>query len=279
MEAVLKNGTVEQIDTTYLFNDQYNTVSGKRIFDGEILEIRGDVRYGLGKCRYCGKMVRRGEEEEHYRQKESEKNPEGCRKCFWFSKGLVCGNSEVVSKSETRDDQNHIVVETVEKHTKVYEEHCRYEDTDSAKAPCCKMECRIYGIEWFTPENTFFLRNPKGFSILPVTAADLDKAGFIPKGTLQVSPPKDGVWAWDRKYKIGSYELQAFVLYENGAMIGVQYFMLWNMRHSYRFRYENGEWYTHDYTFGWRHEESLKYIPSQVVERVVKIISKFQMKE
>ena len=52
-----KNKWVD-IDTRYLFNDQYNTKDGFRIFDAQIEEIRGDIREGLITCGYCGKQYR-----------------------------------------------------------------------------------------------------------------------------------------------------------------------------------------------------------------------------
>lgn len=52
-----KNKWVD-IDTSYLFNNQYNTKEGFRIFDSQIEEIRGDIREGLFTCGYCGKQYR-----------------------------------------------------------------------------------------------------------------------------------------------------------------------------------------------------------------------------
>lgn len=71
MKALLKTGEWVEIDTACLFNNQYNTKDGKRIFDQEISRIVGDVRHGLGKCRYCGAFVKKGEEEKHFLEQES----------------------------------------------------------------------------------------------------------------------------------------------------------------------------------------------------------------
>lgn len=41
------------IDTSHIFNNQYNTIDGYRIYDSHIQEIEDDVRFNLGKCKYC----------------------------------------------------------------------------------------------------------------------------------------------------------------------------------------------------------------------------------
>ena len=71
MKALLDCGEWVEIDTSNLFSNQYNTKDGRRIFDRNILRIVGDVRHGLGKCRYCGALVKKGEEEKHFLEQEN----------------------------------------------------------------------------------------------------------------------------------------------------------------------------------------------------------------
>ena len=76
MRALLKTGAWVDIDTRCLFDNQYNTTEecgNKRIFDVDIKRIEGDVRLGLGKCKYCGAIVKRGEEEKHFAEMEAKK--------------------------------------------------------------------------------------------------------------------------------------------------------------------------------------------------------------
>jgi hypothetical protein len=49
-----------EVETTFLFKDQFNTVkvegltgSGARIDLADVVEIKDDVRQGLQKCQYC----------------------------------------------------------------------------------------------------------------------------------------------------------------------------------------------------------------------------------
>lgn len=55
-------GTWVEIDTDYLFDNQYNTKSGYRISDNMIDAIEDDARvinnkYGIGYCGYCGQKT------------------------------------------------------------------------------------------------------------------------------------------------------------------------------------------------------------------------------
>lgn len=43
-----------EIDTKILFDNQYNTTDGIRIFDTWIDKIQDDARQGKGVCKYCG---------------------------------------------------------------------------------------------------------------------------------------------------------------------------------------------------------------------------------
>ncbi|CAB4144228.1 hypothetical protein UFOVP453_26 [uncultured Caudovirales phage] len=45
-----------EIDTACLFENQYNSVDGFRIYDTMIDAVKNDARIGMSKCAYCGRM-------------------------------------------------------------------------------------------------------------------------------------------------------------------------------------------------------------------------------
>lgn len=166
MRALLKTGQWVDIDTNYLFDNQYNTTEAygnKRIFDGDIKKIEDDVRLGLGKCKYCGAIVKRGEEEKHFLEKESK----SCDGCFWYRDKVVSKKEPVIEKEEAIEDlpdgtQKRVCRKLVTT-TEVFEKACTYGDNDYGnKTDCTNKECRTYGIKWFTPDNCYFLRYPNG---------------------------------------------------------------------------------------------------------------------
>lgn len=55
-------GVWHTVDTSFLFDNQYNLASGERVFDRDVRAVRDDARVGLAKCPYCGAIVPEGEQ-------------------------------------------------------------------------------------------------------------------------------------------------------------------------------------------------------------------------
>lgn len=123
MKAQLKNGKWVEIDTSILFHVQYNTMDGKRIFDRDIKRIVDDERPGMGRCRYCGAMVKRGEEEKHFQERESG----SCAGCFWYCNRVIDRQSKTAV--EVKDGEKITVKTTVEK----FEKYCEYTRAEAVK--------------------------------------------------------------------------------------------------------------------------------------------------
>ena len=245
MKALLHNGSWVEIDTTYLFNNQYNTKDGKRIFDKDIAKIDGDIRADYGKCRYCGAIVKRGEEEKHFAEREAR----ACEGCFWYRDKLVNTEQEI----KNRHGETITVVTSCH-----YRKYCSHAEEYGG---CTNDECRKRGVEWFTPENTFFLKFPNGFTSIP----DVDKLearGFV------VEPGR--IHAYYFK-KLGSYHLAAVLHYEDGKPAEIAEYRIHNARRDYTFRFENGELFTDKYSFGWRKVNTLEGVPASVMDAVKKI--------
>lgn len=254
MKALLRTGELVEIDTAYLFNNQYNTKDGKRIFDKDISRIVGDIRHGLGKCRYCGALVKKGEEEKHFLDRESK----SCVGCSWYQDRLIRSESNPPEIEKTTNENGETVTQKTVVTISKYEKVCAYR---GKYGECTHKECRRMGIEWFTPENTFFLKYPNGFSSIP----DVDKLkirGFVINDHTV-----------DAEYfkKIGSYTLKALLSYEDGKATGIRAYRLYNCRRDYIFRFENGELFTDRYSFGWYKVETLEGVPASVMEAVKNI--------
>ena len=253
MKALLKDGkTWTEIDTGFLFNNQYNTTDGKRIYDNQIRAIRDDARKNMGRCRYCGAMVKRGEEEKHFTEREAGT----CEKCFWHRQRREKISDE--TKTETTETGEEITVRTKREKVTYY---CSYPETTGSRTGCTCSECRAYGIEWFTPENTFFLKYPDGFSSIP-EVDKLEARGFI-------LDPRSSVAHYQKK--IGSYRLYADLEYTDGRPTGINYYRIYNARRDYNFRIENGTIYTDKYSFGFRQAKTLEGVRPAVMEAIMNI--------
>lgn len=248
MKALLNSGEWVGIDTSYLFHDQYNTEDGKRIFDKDISRIVDDERPGMGRCKYCGALVKCGEEEKHFQEREKK----GCSGCFW--QRVRVKDRKIKNSVQFQGCEKITVKTTVEKIEKV----CSYDESNKNTSGCALKECRRMGIDWFTPDNTFFLKYPDGFSSIP-EIDKLEMRGFV---------FDDRRLNAEYHKKLGSYTLTALLSYENGKALGISAYRIANCRRWYVFRYENGELFTDKYAMGWRKVKTLDGIPSSVMAAV-----------
>lgn len=236
MKALMSNlykrkefaGKWVEIDTTCLFDNQYNTTEeygNLRIFDGDIVRIVDDARIGKGTCRYCGKLVTKGNEEEHFA--EMEKRKAECsmsdietKSCFWKSRHYI-GETEIKreTKEEVVDGVAHtIVIRTMEQQWIPY---CSHEEIYGG---CTHDEHRKMGIKWFTEENCFFLKYPDGLPSMEIKPLSEDEWRIYGGGFRREYIGK-------AKNKLGSYKLS--IKLDNTNHLG--YFCLANARNSYRF--------------------------------------------
>ena len=168
-------GKFVEIETNYLFNNQYNTEKF-RLYDSQICEIVNDARINKGKCKYCGTMIDK-------------------------AKGDTCCN--------------------------------KYENNeDKAK------NCKEYGIEWFTLENTFFLKYPRGLKAIESKEKNVG----------------------NNEIKIGTYSLEAYP--------SLDYLRLSNCRKTINFKFE-GENYFVNNGIGWSQTRRLD-VPESIQNKVRK---------
>lgn len=253
MKALLKTGEWVEIDTACVFHDQYNTTDNKRIFDKDISRIVDDVRNGLGRCKYCGAIIRKGEEEKHFSEMESKP----CSGCFWQRERVV--SRKVERGVQITGNERTTIKTTVE----TLENVCSYKER-YPEAGCTNCEHRRMGIDWFTPKNTFFLRYPDGFSSIP-EVDKLKTRGFVfDDHRLNAEYCK----------KLGSYTLEAVLSYTDGKATGISYYCIWNSRRHYNFRYEDGVLYCDKYAFGWRKVKTLEGVPYSVMAAVKAICNR-----
>lgn len=268
MKALLKTNTKfhkagewVEIDTTCLFNNQYN-VDKERIFDRQISRIVDDARPGMGKCRYCGKMVKRGEEEQHFIDEEK-KTCDNCgngKACWWWMDRIVKSERGPRNVKKQIGANGEVITTTTQTVTEKYEKYCAHKE----KYGCCNnTEHRRMGIEWFTAENTFFIKYPNGMA--DFTNIDrLKLHGFEVKDM--------GEWfSILYTHKLGSYELSAVNHIGLDKRPIIDYFRVRNCRNWYDFRIENGEIYTDKYGFGWYKVKTLDKIPAKIMAALISI--------
>lgn len=159
------------VDTRYLFRDQYNLVTPAiRVYDKDIDAVRDDARRGLVKCGYCGAQFHGMDAlQAHYRQEEN--SAHNCTACRDYVTRIV---DTIHETTRHTDDDGNDVETCITKY--IHGKKCRW------ATGCNKFEHRNYKPEVFTPENTFFLKYPDGypayFNTLPA-AEKWAAMGFI----------------------------------------------------------------------------------------------------
>lgn len=260
MRALLHNGSWVEIDTSCLFNNQYNTTDGKRIFDGDIIRIDGDIRGDYGRCKYCGKIIRRGEEEQHFAERESK----SCAGCFYhrdklLSRDTVSEHTETVVNADGSTTET-----TVKTIAKTYAKECTYGDgVSNPVANCTNKACRAYGVEWFTSENTFFLAYPDGIPAINISLDELHRRDFVVDDRYSMATYAK---------KLGSYTLKAELIFDDDGNSFVKYFEIYNCRKHFRFILDGDVFMISDYKFGWKVcKPSKMELPGKVWETVKKL--------
>lgn len=225
MKALLKTGEWVEIDTTVLFNNQYNTTEksgNRRIFDKDIEEIQDDARLNKGRCRYCGAIVERGKEKEHFEQKKLKK----CSlletdNCFWKRKRILNQEHETIERKLICTEN----VFTEHEHVKNVTKFSFYCQHDEKYGGCTHEQCEKFGVEWFTKENCFFLKYPKGYK--DFTDVDfLSTNGWILSGHFS--------YRYRHEASLGSYILCCHVSINNRIIN----FELYNSRKRIVFLYD-----------------------------------------
>lgn len=142
-----------EVDTKYLFKNQYNLSDyAIRVYDKDIEAVQDDARKGLVKCGYCGAQFHGLEElQAHYAAEEESAHK--CESCKDYVRGIV----DIQHSKDAYIDENGNEVQTrTAKY--IYGKKCRWD------GGCNKFEHRNHKPEFFTAENTYFLKYPNGYA-------------------------------------------------------------------------------------------------------------------
>lgn len=172
MKALLKNFEWVDIDTTYIFDNQYNTKTGKRIFDADIIRIEDDIRIlnpEICNCGYCEKLFLTKEEYEKHIAEENNKARKRCKECWWHSVYRETESKRTLLKTVFYPNGT-------EKNFYSEEEMVSYTDKGCRHIPeykCCEHEEHSLH-EMRDHKKDYFVRHPYGtiFEQMPTVKID-----------------------------------------------------------------------------------------------------------
>lgn len=216
MKLVLHNGEIKEVDTSYVFNNQYNTTDSKeRVYDTKVKYIIDDIRLGEF---YCGGGKQGTYDEVAQAIAEERSKINKCNECFWFHKYTTV--KDECSTQKIREGNREITIEK------------RVHDISCAYVPEYKDKC-VHDID-DTPKlfreatECFFCKYPQGIpDMKPLRQFMIDHADkydIVPYWANQ-KLSIDNSFTYNKTF--GSYRFKAHY--------GCRYFELENARNHFRF--------------------------------------------
>lgn len=215
MKLVLHNGEIKEVDTSFIFDNQYNTTDGKRICDKDVKCIIDDIRLGEFYC--CSKKQGTYDEVAKAIAEERAKINK-CNDCFWFHKFTTV--KDECSTEKTREGNREIIIEK-----RVYDISCSYVPEYSNK---CVHDIDETPILLREKTFCFFCEYPDGIpDMKPLRQFMIDNAekyGIVPYWTSDKLSIEN---SFTHNKRFGSYNFKAYC--HSG------YFELENARNHFKF--------------------------------------------
>lgn len=213
MKLVMHDGEIKEVDTSFIFDNQYSTTDGKRVHDTKVKYIIDDVRLGEFYC--CSKKQGTYDEVAQAIAEERAKINK-CNDCWWFHEHTRI--NEECSREEIMKGNKKIINEKT-----VYEISCGY-----VKYGKCVHDIEETPILFREKNFCFFCEYPEGIpDMKPLRQFMIDNAekyGIVPywaneKLSIDTS--------FTHKKQFGSYKFE--------ASYWGKYFELENARNHFRF--------------------------------------------
>lgn len=192
-------------------NDSFAATDGNYYYEKDILKISRDARKLYRKCNHCGKLVKAGDEEKHYAEKEKNINCFECKKLYIDKTGKY--NKEKFVKQE-----DGTYMRTVKNEVKLYCNASYYSKTieeavEQKIGSCPYFKCRNNGISSF-PE-TIFMKYPKMHDVFATEKSLIDNKFSL-----------DRISNYDhtRIYKHNRFKNLKAVVDDNGIVIKFIYY-------------------------------------------------------
>lgn len=219
MQLVLHNGEIKEVDTSFIFNNQYNIIDGDRVCDKDVKHIIDDIRLGEFYC--CSK--KQGTYDEVLEAiKEERSKIHKCSECWWFHEHTRIEDECVRDRKEIMDGNKKTII-TNEK--TVYEISCAHKPKYGDK---CIHDIDEVPKLFREVQFCFFCEYPEGIPdmkpLRQFMIDNADKYGIVPRWSSDKLSIENS-FMHDKKF--GSYQFEAS--YFHG------YFELENARNRFRF--------------------------------------------
>lgn len=219
MKLVLHDGGIKEVDTRTIFDNQYITTDGKRVFDKDVKYIIDDIRLGEFYC--CSKKQGTYDEVAEAITEERSKIKK-CADCWWFHEHTLIKDESHSERKEIKEGDKKICLLTEKR---VYEISCAYIPKYGEK---CVHDIDETPTLFRENQFCFFCEYPQGVpDMKPLRQFMIDNAekyGIIPYWSNQ-ELSIDNSFTHEKKF--GSYKFEASYWHD--------YFELENARNRFKF--------------------------------------------
>lgn len=215
MKLVLRSGEVKEVDTSTIFDNQYTTTDGERVYDTAVKYIIDDIRLGEF---YCS-SVKQGSYDEVLAAIQKERSKiNKCDDCWWFHEYTTV--KDECSKKSIREGNRETVIEK-----RVYDIFCAYKPKYGDK---CIHDIDETPVLFREKKFCFFCEYPQGVQdmkpLKQFMIDNADKYGIVPRWIQDELSMKN---PFMHKKCFGSYRFKA----SNWS----DYFELENARNHFKF--------------------------------------------
>lgn len=219
MKLVMHNGEIKEVDTSFIFSNQYNTTDGERVHDTAVKYIIDDIR--LGEFYSCSK--KQGTYDEVLEAiKEERSKIHKCSECWWFHEHTLIKDECHRHREEIIEGNKKTVISN---DTTVYEISCAHKPKYGDK---CVHDIDEVPTLFREKQFCFFCEYPEGIpDMKPLKQFMIDNAekyGIVPYWSdqeLSIENPFTHI------KKFGSYKFEASKWHD--------YFELENARNHFEF--------------------------------------------
>lgn len=201
MKLVLKTGEIKEVDTTFMFANQYNTTDGIRMFDKDVHRIIDDIRLGEF---YCSSVKQGTYDEVAQAIAEKRAKINKCEGCWWFHEHNLVGEESFRNREEIKEGNKSTVLVTEKR---VYEISCAYIPKYGTK---CVNDIDEKPMLFREKKDCFFCKYPQGIpdmrSLKEFMVVNAEKYGIVPRWCDKALSAD----AFRHNTKFGSYEFEAW---------------------------------------------------------------------
>lgn len=195
MKAIMNDGSIKEIDTSFMSNNQYTTINGERIYDTQIKQIIDDIRLGEFYC--CSKKQGTYEEVQKAINEERSKINH-CKECYY---NQISNRIEEECSEERIETLDKIIIHE----TTVYKKECHY-DSDKKCVFNIDEKPRLFR----EVADCYFCDHPEGIpdmtKFIKFMIDNHEKYGIVPYWSDEEKDfGKDYSISFQCKQKFGSY--------------------------------------------------------------------------